>query len=1536
MVESLRTWARSHDWSFWLLLVVALFSLIPRLYGLNWDANNHLHPDEREIVFKAMCLSLPGTPRVANCDPVYTGPGWFFSQSSPLNPHFFAYGSLPLYLLAAVSHALVWLTGVTHGRFVPTDGGAWDDFNHFTLVGRALSALFDAASVLLAGLLARRLAGRWAGVLAAAFVATIAFDVQVAHFYAVDTLLLFFVLLTLLGCVALAQGPHVAPVTDSRLDGEPPIAFWGSWRIGLAVGVAFALALATKVSALPLLAPMLVALALRWRRRGFDEALLAALGMAAAAVIVYLLISPYTLIDWQNFQHQINEQNALSRGQLDYPYVRQFAGTTPFVYPIEQMLLYDMGLPLGLLGLAGFCWAVARVWRRLDDDWSILIVWLVSYFAVVGSAYMKFSRYMLPVFAPLAICGAASLVALAAWGTRALATPTTASDTTAEQSSHPSHPMGRYWQSLSAHARRVGARATAIWGVGWWRACCVGLGLTVLAVSTLFTLAMVNLYSAPNTRVRASEWIYDHVPLGATLTNEIWDDPLPIQVPAARTDANGMLYTHAGHVINPGIYPQVGLDLYAEDTPDKATQLASQLASADVVVISSQRLLRSIPKLPDRYPMTTRYYNLLFAGRLGFTLAAHFEDHPHFLGFTLNDTGADESYSVYDHPPVWIFTRNGAGLNKDQIRSVLTAGISLPAASTRSGSQKSLLLPAQNADANAQSSALYAQLSPQSLPNQIPLLWWLLVVELLGLISFPLAYTVFPGLRDRGWGFAKTLGLLVLAYLVWLPSSLRLLPFDRWMVVAAFVLLAAAGAAITWWRRAELWAFVRERWRLLLIGEVAFVAAFLFFCWIRAQDPDLWHIYRGGEKPMELAYLDAILRSRYMPPYDPWFAGGAINYYYYGQYLIAVLIKLTGIVPTTAFNLAIPLLFALTFVGAYSIVAGLTGRAWAGLAAGFGMVVLGNLDGLMQVIGQWRAVLAHQPPSFFDYWASSRVIPYTINEFPYWSFLYADLHAHVIDLPIVLLLIGCCASLVAFPALSGRSNRDPLVSGADVPTLAMVALALGAAWCINTWDVPTYALLVVLVLGHRLRQSNATDEAHATLRAQLAWQRIRWLLLALGLTLAASYVLYQPFHATYQNFVSGIGTVTMPTDPNQFAILFGVWLFLLVSFFVFELRDRMERMVARSGSHAWGTATQRLWALLGVCVFALIVAHFLGLKAILLLLIAVGLFLALDPRHSPAKLMTYVLLLLGLAVALGVEIVYVRDFLDGDILWRRMNTVFKFYYQVWTLFAIGGALAFAYLASRAWPWSPSVQTEDTTTPAADDATHLIEPLAGVRALFTSSGSWSAGILRLGWALTLLALVAGSSIFLFDGTQARLQDPAIWATVQPPPGGVQPQGLSLDGMAFMRGWYPGDYDAITWLNSHVGGTPTIVEASTGVYHWHGRVSEYTGLPTVVELGHESEQRYPDGVYARQNDVEMFWSTDDPNTALDFLRKYSVRYIYVGALERTCYVTRYDDTAHAESCVPMSPGAIAKFQVLEQGGVLRAVYHNADVAIYEVTG
>ena len=139
---------------------------------------------------------------------------------------------------------------------------------------------------------------------------------------------------------------------------------------------------------------------------------------------------------------------------------------------------------------------------------------------------------------------------------------------------------------------------------------------------------------------------------------------------------------------------------------------------------------------------------------------------------------------------------------------------------------------------------------------------------------------------------------------------------------------------------------------------------FLALLLLRAANPDLWHPFRGGEKPMDVSYLTAVTRSSFMPPYDPWFAGGYLNYYYFGHFIVATLIKLTGTVPEFAVNLAIPTFWTMTFCAAFSIGVNLAeatmqrlrtyqfpaiGALVAGLLAALMVAIAGNLDGLVQL-----------------------------------------------------------------------------------------------------------------------------------------------------------------------------------------------------------------------------------------------------------------------------------------------------------------------------------------------------------------------------------------------------------------------------------------------------------------------------------------------------------------------------------------------------------------------------------------------------------
>ena len=546
--------------------------------------------------------------------------------NSPLNPHFFAYGSFPLYLLASLGNILV--------HFSPTLG----TFTNLTLVGRVLSALFDSGTVLFTGLLALKLIedttpGRryaWNGaLLSAAFVAFTPLQLQLSHFYAVDTMVLFFVVLTVYACV------HV-------IDTEKPI------RWALLVGLGYGLALATKFSAAPLAVPLLVAVLLRWRHQDFFTSLSSLLIASLFAIIIFLIAQPYALLDMPNFIQQVSDQGNLARGLLDLPYVRQFAGTIPYLYEARNMFFWGMGVFLGFAVCVGIGWISFRLWRQKGNGlngWLVVLAWILTYGIITGDFYVKFMRYMLPLYPFLSLLAAVGLVAFAryTWSYK----PTT-----------------KAGMKPGVLARRdVVLRVVSIAGI-------------VLALGgTMFQgLALLNVYSQPNTRIQASLWMYSHLQPHAVLTYEQWDDSLPVAVnghdPSEYTQ---LVYTDVGGQAT------TGLDLYGDDTMAKAQLLASLLPKIDAITMPTDRLDKSIPRLPDRYPLTIHYYQLLFTGQLGFHLAATFANHPNLLGITLNDSNGDESYSVFDHPTARIFVRdNPYPYTSEQLLQKLLVGVKLP------------------------------------------------------------------------------------------------------------------------------------------------------------------------------------------------------------------------------------------------------------------------------------------------------------------------------------------------------------------------------------------------------------------------------------------------------------------------------------------------------------------------------------------------------------------------------------------------------------------------------------------------------------------------------------------------------------------------------------------------------------------------------------------------------------------------------------------------------------------------------------------
>lgn len=744
------------------------------------------------------------------------------------------------------------------------------------------------------------------------------------------------------------------------------------------------------------------------------------------------------------------------------------------------------------------------------------------------------------------------------------------------------------------------------------------------------------------------------------------------------------------------------------------------------------------------------------------------------------------------------------------------------------------------------------------------LTWWL-IMEALGLAALPLAWRAFRHLPDRGYPFARPLGLLLVGYVLWLGGMFGLLSNRRGTI--ALLVLAVGGVAwgLTRAEWGDILVFARRERVLLVTCEGLFLGVFAAWSLYKAFNPEIAYT----EKPMEIAFLNAILRSDRFPPLDPWLSGFSISYYYFGYLLMAVLTRLSGIPSNVAYNLAVPLLMALTVTGAFSVVYNLTGLGASGIegqeatrrlrlcVAGLGaffVAVLGNVEGFLELLHskgvgsadlwQWLDIynLAGAPvsPTWYPvdnwwWWRASRVINDTvlgvhrevIDEFPFFSFMLADLHPHVLALPFTLLALGLALDVASAPARSAGQRVGGLrLLHEQRFNVIVLGLCLGALGFLNSWDFPTYTGIAIVAFG---------------LQRYLAYRRLDTRLvgdvLVLGLAVGGlGLLLYLPFYLTFQSQASGLGLVLVEkTRLQQYLVIFGVFLWALLPVVV---------------GPGWRGPTGSRWTWCGGLGLVAFIAAVLGWWTVALLVVLIGLSAwrltepaAAEPLSEDqpdvvgvatlAERFVLVLTLVGLLLTLVTEFAFIRDTFGN-----RMNTVFKFYYQAWVLLAIAAAYGVYYVATSRRTASMGVRS----------------------------------ILRYVWAGGLVLLVLAGSYYPLAATVTKANLFAVTPT--------------LDGTAFLARSSPGDAGAIRWLNEHVGDAPVILEAVGGEYSDYARVSTFTGLPAVLGWGgHELQWR---GNYVepgkREPDVDAIYKTSDATAALELLKKYGVRYVVVGRMER----------------------------------------------------
>ncbi|HEX7587500.1 MAG TPA: DUF2298 domain-containing protein [Anaerolineae bacterium] len=1541
--------ARNWEWLVPVLLVlILLFGAIVRLAGLDWDEDQHLHPDERFLTMVSSALSLPGSsdavgPLPAGCD---KWGDYFDTNCSPLNPYnhnfgLFVYGTFPIFLTRLL------------GQFIDQTG-----YGQVFLVGRALSALFDLSTVLLIFFIGRRLYGVRAALLGALFLAGSVLDIQQSHFYTVDTFTNVPILLAFWYAMDLADGKK--------------------WHAFLYAGAAFGFALAGRINIVPFAAVLVAAGGLRaylaadasrrayaappetatglpaapprpslidWLWGSGTRAFFGLAGAALVALLVFRVAQPYAAngpnflspsvphydssqgavgflfdvaLSWAGgvnpkFADNMQYIGQLVSGQIDFPPGHQWTDRAAYVFPFENMVLWGLGLPLGLVAWAGFLLALYRLVRYREWQHLLIVVWVGITFGYSGQQFVKTMRYFLQIYPFLALLAGYFLVAL--W------------DKVREANFRP----------LSTVLRPMSQVAVGI------------VALVVIGYTLFWATAFMTIYTRPVSRVTASRWIFANVPRGSIIGNEHWDDPLPLRVD--NLDPYGGLYRGLSSSQD-GV-----MHWYDEDTPEKRIEAIKWLDEAQYLVLSSNRLYLSIPRLPMRYPLTTKYYQWLFDGTLGFENVATITSRPQLFGIEINDDNAEEAFTVYDHPKVLIFMKTAAyshDLVTKLFNSVDLTEVYRFTPLQASQNKTALVLKPSDWDAQMTGGTWSDIFHPDDLINRIPVVVWLALVEILGWLALPFAFFVFSALADRGYIFAKGLGILLPAWAAWMLASFHLVPFGRLSIALGIAFVLVISGLVVWRRGRELLAFVRAHRGVLLVEELLFLLCFGVFLLIRYGNPDLWHPYFGGEKPMDFAILNAVIKSTWMPPYDAWFAGGYLNYYYFGQFITATLTRFTGIVPEVAYNLALPMFFAMTALGAFSVAFNLAARRtrgqdaetseqwrfplFAGVLAAIFVAFIGNLGQviliaqalvktgggdpqgelvptlLSGVSGLGRVVLERLPlaiPPSWWYWNASRVIPDTINEFPFFSFTYADLHAHLMALPFTLIVLGLAVNFVRREPESAPGETAfrwlAWFSPADIVEVVVAGLVLGALRAINYADFATYQLVIAsaLAIGAYARRGRI-DLAGIF---GFAWRVVAVFVLAT--------VLWQPF---VSNFATAYLNVEVwngaRTTLGEYLTVYGIFLFVLATYLIWQTFDtkasrgpfrflrmaivhsnRLEHMLALHRVYVSRPSLYEDLAsiiVVGALVIegVLIVAQWFVFALVFPFLVLAGL-LVLRPNLDPARRLIALLVAAGLALTLTVEVVVYK----GDI--GRMNTVFKFYLQVWVLFGVASAAALALV----------LQTQDARRrmQVALTLSTIHRPSAAAFPLW-----W--------WGIFALLVFAGL-LYPVTAARAKVEDRFV---ADSPPG--------LNGLDYMRTAVYSDaghdlvleYDreAIEWLRANVKGSPVILEGNAPLYRWGSRIANNTGLPTVIGWDwHQKQQRSiidPRIIDERVQTANDIYNTPDANSAIAMLSRFRVKYIYVGDMERLYY----------------NQVGLAKFDLMAGAGTLQVVYQNEHVKIYEI--
>ena len=1480
-----------------LLIVILIAAAFLRFAGIDWGFNYYLHPDENFLTQVVTRIQWPSDLKT-----------YFDSSISPLNPYnnefsSYVYGTFPIFL----DKLLGTITGNTA-------------YGNAHLPARWISAVFDLGTIAFAAWAARMLFSRTASIFTAVFLAFAALMIQTAHYATTDSVVV--------GCVTMTLAFSVKATKSPR-------AIW----FALA-GIALGLSAASKPNALAAVGflgmPLLEMIRLHgWgslfprvretsdrvrRNSGFIVLLGTFLALVVGA-FTFRIAQPYAFTGPSIWNFRLDQRwlDALSywseaqSGILDYPPSIQWADRTPVLFMVDNMVKWGMAPGFGLIALVALIVVGVRIVfaRRWPHWWTLgLAGWSAFHILYYGTNFVPSQRYILPAYPAMGILAGAFVASMIAWAKRRGGV--------------------RFWKIRLAWPESLPK---------WLHPGFVIPALAII-VTMLYGTAFANIYLKPITRVEASEWIYANIPAGSTLSSEYWDSGLPVCIPGEDCSA----------------YNFTQLALYDDDNVEKLNRVVSTLEETDYVILSSRRLIDSIGRMPYRWPMATAYYDALFDGELGFELVATFESPPSLGPISIDDSSAEESLTVYEHPQVYIFKKSESWdasaaytLLDDALQTGLgnDAGVNIRPVLPSPWGQ---LLDAADISTYFSAGTWSDIFHPGNLMNRWPIIAWYVVLQIFALPIVPLLWRWLPGLPDRGYGIAKAFGLVAVSYLAWLIASLRIIEFGIPAIVAAWVIVFALGILAVYRHVGSFVEHLRRAWLWIVATELLLIAGFAFAVWVRTQNPDLWNQIRGGDKFSNLAVFNAIIRSPYFPPYDPWFSGGTVNGDYWGMVPFAVITRLTGILPATAYNLAVASVFALLVVNSWSIAGALFVRlrnplasirdhakvalrgALLALFAPLLIALLGNLQ-LVRMLGQgmwgaepapadwpdlggfgaiawgFRNLIVKLPELPIDaYWSATTALDDVRTDFPYFGLIFGDLDPRYTALPILTLLIAIIVAVVYGISPDGVAYRQATRPGMVLAAFGgwkngillggLAGFVLGMLRATNEWS---YLPMLALVAGAGV----VVAGTYTSWRS--GWVLLRDALAFTAIAAAASIGFWITFLGHTASLEKTYEAASDQTAIIDMLSLNGVILFAVASYLGLE--------IARMAHDAWGEGSLGRSAgmfglVIGLACFVIGWTTDLAV-VILALMLVVIVIVAWYHQYERGHL-----LLLGMG-GLGIGMLMVPDWMQRAAPATRADTIENYGAIAWVLLGIVGAVGIARVLD-AFARQSFDDVEDAFT-APDDETAAIAEVSPER----SPWIWLPRAGEAVWVIALAALVVMGGAYPVLASSLRFDDR------------IEFTDDTLDGFAYMDTALIGaattdggsttvtlrnDRTAAEWLNENVDGLPIILEAHTTDGGWGGRISAMTGLPTVLgwsNLEREERDTIQILVNNREADVQtIYGSLGDFASVRELLDRYGVELIYVGMLERATY----------------GETALAKFDEGVELGALTPIYQQDDVVIY----